>query len=126
MGRPLPTADVGSPVDQLEGQLSGGEIAHPAVAGRPIPAGGRFRSERPVYTWHLTFDHAAEKVSDRDSGRSQVATIARQRIPAERLHPKATNWRCRPGAEFSDCCRRMTGVSRDEDAGCKIHCLCMH
>jgi hypothetical protein len=48
--------------------------------------------------WHLTFDHAAEKVSDGDSGRSRVATIARQRIPAERLHPKATNWRSRPEA----------------------------
>jgi hypothetical protein len=46
----------------------------------------------------LTFDHAAEKVSDGDSGRSRVATIARQRIPAERLHPKATNWRSRPVA----------------------------
>jgi hypothetical protein len=46
----------------------------------------------------LSFDHAAEKVSDRDSGRSRVATIARQRIPAERLHPKATNWRSRPRA----------------------------
>jgi hypothetical protein len=44
----------------------------------------------------LTFDHAAEKVSDGDSGRSRVVTIARQRIPAERLHPKATNWRSRP------------------------------
>lgn len=31
----LPTADVGSPVAQLGGQLSGGEFAHPAVAGRP-------------------------------------------------------------------------------------------
>jgi len=49
--------------------------------------------------WHLTFDHAAEMVSDRDSGRSRVATIARQRIPAERLHPKATHWRSRPGAD---------------------------
>jgi hypothetical protein len=39
----------------------------------------------------LTFDHAAEKVGNRDSGRSRVATIARQRIPAERLHPKTTN-----------------------------------
>jgi hypothetical protein len=44
----------------------------------------------------LTFDHAAEKVSDGDSGRSRVANIARQRIPAERLHPKATNWRSPP------------------------------
>ena len=37
MGRSLPTAGVGSPVAQLGGQLSGGEIAHPAVAGRPTP-----------------------------------------------------------------------------------------
>jgi hypothetical protein len=29
-----------------------------------------------------------------------VATIARQRIPAERLHPKATNWRSRPSADI--------------------------
>ena len=36
--RLLPTANVSSPVAQLEGQLSGGEIAHPAVAGRPIAA----------------------------------------------------------------------------------------
>ena len=35
LGRPLPTADVGCPVAQLGSQLSGGEIAHPAVAGRP-------------------------------------------------------------------------------------------
>ena len=36
LGRPLPTADVGCPVAQLGSQLSGGEIAHPAVAGRPV------------------------------------------------------------------------------------------
>lgn len=34
-GRPLPTADVSYPVAQLEGQLSGGEIARPTGAGRP-------------------------------------------------------------------------------------------
>ena len=34
-GRSLPTAEVGSPVTQLGGQVSGGEIGHPAVAGRP-------------------------------------------------------------------------------------------
>jgi SAM-dependent methyltransferase len=33
LGRQLPTADVGYPAAQLGGQLSGGEIAHPAVAG---------------------------------------------------------------------------------------------
>jgi hypothetical protein len=37
MGRQLPTADVGCPVAQLGGQLSGSEIARPAVADRPIP-----------------------------------------------------------------------------------------
>jgi Spy/CpxP family protein refolding chaperone len=34
-GRPLPTADVGYPVAQVEGQLYGGEIARPTGAGRP-------------------------------------------------------------------------------------------
>jgi hypothetical protein len=34
-GRVLPTADVGYAVAQLGGQLSGGEIANPADAGRP-------------------------------------------------------------------------------------------
>lgn len=47
--------------------------------------------------WNLTFDHAAEKAGDGD-GRSRAATNDRQRIPPERVHPKATNWRCRPNA----------------------------
>jgi hypothetical protein len=38
-GRSLPIAGVGSPVAQLGGQLSGGEIAHPAVAGPPSAVG---------------------------------------------------------------------------------------
>jgi len=37
-GRLLPTADVGYPVAQLGGQLSGGEIARTTGAGRPVPA----------------------------------------------------------------------------------------
>jgi hypothetical protein len=36
----------------------------------------------------LTFAHAAEKVGDSDSSHSQVASINREKIPAERLHPK--------------------------------------
>jgi hypothetical protein len=32
----MPTADVGYPVAQLGGQLSGGEIAPPTGAGRPV------------------------------------------------------------------------------------------
>jgi hypothetical protein len=32
VGRPLPTADVGCPGDQLEGQLSGGDVARPTGA----------------------------------------------------------------------------------------------
>ena len=39
MGRLLPTAGVGYPVDQLGGQRSGGEIARPTGAGRPQSAG---------------------------------------------------------------------------------------
>ena len=38
--------------------------------------------------WNLTFAHAAENVSDGDSGRSLVANTDRDRIPAERQHPK--------------------------------------
>jgi hypothetical protein len=44
----------------------------------------------------LTFARAVEKFSDDDSGQSRVATIDRQEIPAERLHPKAANPRWRP------------------------------
>ena len=36
-GRPLPTADVSYPIAQLDGQLSGCEIAGPTDAGRPTP-----------------------------------------------------------------------------------------
>jgi hypothetical protein len=36
MGRQLPTADVGYPVAQLGGQLTGGEIARPTGASRPL------------------------------------------------------------------------------------------
>jgi hypothetical protein len=44
----------------------------------------------------LTFDHGAKKARDGASGRSRMATINRQKIPAERLHPKAAYSRCRP------------------------------
>ena len=47
---------------------------------------------------NLTFAHAAEKVSDSDSSRSQVASFERERISAERLHPKTAYSRCRPTA----------------------------
>lgn len=45
--------------------------------------------------WNLTFNHAAEKARGGYSGRSWMATLVQQRIRAERLHPKATHWRCR-------------------------------
>jgi hypothetical protein len=44
----------------------------------------------------LTFADAAEKVRDGDSGRSRLENTDRNKVPAERLHPKAANWRCRP------------------------------
>jgi len=46
----------------------------------------------------LTFARAVEKVSDGDSGRSNVASIDRKKIPAERLLPKDASWCCRPVA----------------------------
>ena len=45
---------------------------------------------------NLTFADTVEKVMDVDSGHSQVTTTDTHGIPAERLHPKAANWRCRP------------------------------
>jgi len=36
----------------------------------------------------LSLARAVEKVSDGDSVRSNVASIDRKKIPAERLHPK--------------------------------------
>ena len=39
----------------------------------------------------MTFARAVEKVSDGDCGRSNVASIDREKIPAERLHPKTVH-----------------------------------
>ena len=46
--------------------------------------------------WNLTFALAADKASGGDSGRSRVASIIRQEILVERLHPKAANLPFRP------------------------------
>jgi hypothetical protein len=58
---------------------------------RPIGAGGRFfgfsTNDRSTH-WNSTFAHAAEEVSDGDSGRSRVTSTDRGQLPAERLHPK--------------------------------------
>lgn len=48
---------------------------------------------------NLTLARAVEKVSDGDSGRSNVASIDREKIPAERLHPKTVYSHCRPIAD---------------------------
>jgi hypothetical protein len=45
----------------------------------------------------LTFARAVDKVSDGDSGRSNVAGSVREKIPADRLHPKTVYSHCRPG-----------------------------
>ena len=46
----------------------------------------------------MTFAEAAEKVRNGDCGHSQVAITDLGKVPAERLHPKAADSRCRPGA----------------------------
>ena len=45
---------------------------------------------------NLKFARTAEKVGDGDRGRSNVASTDRQKIPAERLHPKTVYSHCRP------------------------------
>ena len=62
MDRLLPTEDFGSPVAQLEGQLSGGEIAHPAVAARPL---GAIRCPEPGAT-KLPFGPAQRHLNGTD------------------------------------------------------------
>jgi hypothetical protein len=63
----------------------------------------------PSRRWHLSgraaaplrkqsFADQAKKSAPMHSGRSRVVIIDRQTILAERLHPKATNWCCRPVA----------------------------
>jgi len=57
----------------------------------PWPISGRTTG----LPWNLTFADIAEQAGDGDSSHSRVATIARQEIPAERLHPKTAYSRCR-------------------------------
>lgn len=67
LGRPLPTADVGYPVPQFEGQLFGVEIARPTGASRPIAA-GRGYGELSFY---------AENYCSRESRRSPQVEVMR-------------------------------------------------
>ena len=48
----------------------------------------RFSQRATGLLRRLTFARAVERVSDGDSGRSNVASIDRKKIPAERLHPE--------------------------------------
>jgi hypothetical protein len=59
----------------------------------------------------LTFTDTAEQGRDGDSGHSRLATIARQGIRAERLHPKTAYSRCRPTAEIAPDDRTSTKQS---------------
>lgn len=68
----------------------------PAAADPLQPAAAFSASDRSA--WNLTFARAVENVSDGDSGRSNVASIAWERIPADRLHPKTVYSHCRPVA----------------------------
>jgi hypothetical protein len=57
-GRPLPTTDVGYPFAQLGGQLSGGEIAPPTGAGRPVAVlrGARFGATNRPFSYGTLVD----------------------------------------------------------------------
>ena len=45
---------------------------------------------------NLTFARAVGKVNDGDSGRSNVASVVRENISAERLHSETVYSHCRP------------------------------
>ena len=70
MGRPLPTADVGYPVAQLGGQLSGSELARPTGAGRPVAGACACGSTRPE-----------PNVGRHDQSESRARTELMHRIP---------------------------------------------
>jgi hypothetical protein len=65
LGRPLPVVEVGYTVDQVGGQLSGGEIARPAL---------------PTLKGHAPRDHEADAQSSRISDSSCVTRINPYRI----------------------------------------------
>jgi hypothetical protein len=50
--------------------------------------------------WNLTFADAREEVKNGGSGHSQVAITDLGKVPAERLHPRAADSRCRPKADL--------------------------
>jgi hypothetical protein len=58
---------------------------------RPTGAGGGLLSERPVYRRNLTFADAVKRLRVRNYGRSGAPPAARDRLAAERLHPKVAN-----------------------------------
>ena len=58
----------------------------------------RFSRRATGLPWNLTFAEAVEQISVGDSGRLQVPSIDRERIPVERRHLKAAYSRCRPQA----------------------------
>ena len=83
VGRPLPIADVGYRVAQLGGQLSGGEIAGPTVAGRPkrksrLSGIGRAFGPAP---------------SEGHRNGSCTAFTQRQRLVAQHRHSSSTSHR---------------------------------
>lgn len=72
----------------------------------PRPVSERFPGRLAASPRNLTFARVVAKVSDGGSGRSNVASIDREKIPAERLHPKTVYSHCRPfcdirGARFA-------------------------
>jgi hypothetical protein len=58
----------------------------------------------------LTFAEAAEKVRNGDCGHSQVAITDLGKVPAERLHPKAADSRCRPVPDIH--CRELAAMKQ--------------
>ena len=89
----------------------GSDVCHTSSESERTTAASRSNGSLPTlssrrgFSWgatgllrNLTFARAVGKVNDGDSGRSNVASIARVKISTERLHSKTVYSHCRPVA----------------------------
>lgn len=92
-------ATVRAAVRALRNEVGGHSRLFMGIVERPFPtrcSRRRFSLRATGLLRDLTFARAVEKVSDGDSGRSNVASIDRKKIRAERLHPKTVYSHCQP------------------------------
>jgi hypothetical protein len=88
----------------------------------PTPSRRWHFSGRPAGPfWKRSFASQAAKSPPGDSGRSRVASTARYKHAAERLHLKAANRRCRPSAVLHHSSLSDWSTALPNTAGFRIH-----